>query len=50
MLANVLTDLSLGAIPIVGVLADVWFKANDRNARLLREFLDAPLQRGAQGV
>ena len=41
MLANVLTDFILGAIPIVGVLADVWFRANDRNAQLLREFLAA---------
>ncbi len=40
MLANVLTDLILGAIPLVGILADVWFKANERNARLLREFLE----------
>jgi hypothetical protein len=41
MLANVLTDLILGAIPFVGVLADIWFKANERNAKLLREFLEA---------
>ena len=40
MLANVLTDLILGAIPFVGILADVWFKANERNAHLLREFLE----------
>jgi hypothetical protein len=40
MLANVLTDLILGAIPVVGVLADIWFRANDRNAALMREFLD----------
>ena len=39
MLANVLTDLLLGAIPFVGVLADIWFRANDRNAALMREFL-----------
>jgi hypothetical protein len=39
MLANVLTDLILGAIPVVGVFADIWFRANDRNAALLREFL-----------
>jgi hypothetical protein len=39
MLANVLTDLLLGAIPVVGVLADIWFKANDRNAALLRDYL-----------
>jgi hypothetical protein len=39
MLANVLTDLLLGAIPFVGVLADIWFRANDRNAALMREYL-----------
>lgn len=40
MLSNVLVDVILGAIPVVGPLADVWFKANDRNATLMREFLD----------
>jgi hypothetical protein len=40
MLANVLTDVILGAIPVVGILADVWFRANDRNAALMREFLN----------
>lgn len=40
MLANVLTDLILGAIPVVGVLADIWFRANVRNAALMRDFLD----------
>ncbi len=39
MLANVLTDVILGAIPVVGVLVDIWFRANDRNAALMREFL-----------
>ena len=39
MLSNVLVDVILGAIPVVGPLADVWFKANDRNATLMREFL-----------
>ena len=41
MLSNVLVDVLLGAIPIVGPLADIWFKANDRNAQLMREFLEA---------
>ena len=40
MLSNVLVDLILGAIPFVGVLADVWFKANERNAALMREYLE----------
>lgn len=43
MLANVVTDLILGAIPVVGVLADIWFKANERNAALLREYLQQRL-------
>lgn len=41
MLSNVLVDLILGAIPFIGFFADIWFKANDRNAALMREFLDA---------
>lgn len=41
MLSNVAVDLLLGAIPIVGVLADIWFRANDRNAQLMREFLSS---------
>jgi uncharacterized protein DUF4112 len=41
MLSNVLVDVILGAIPLVGPLADLWFKANDRNATLMREFLDS---------
>jgi hypothetical protein len=40
MLSNVLVDVIVGAIPVVGPLADIWFKANDRNAALMREFLE----------
>ena len=39
MLSNVLVDVLLGAIPVVGPLADIWFRANERNAALMREFL-----------
>ncbi len=39
MLSNVLVDVILGGIPLVGPLADIWFRANDRNAALMREFL-----------
>jgi hypothetical protein len=39
MLSNVLVDVVLGAIPVVGPLADLWWKANDKNAALMREFL-----------
>jgi hypothetical protein len=41
MLSNVLVDVIVGAIPLVGPLADIWFKANDRNAALMREFLSS---------
>jgi hypothetical protein len=41
MLSNVLVDVIIGAIPLVGPLADMWFKANDRNAALMREFLNS---------
>ncbi len=41
MLANVATDVILGAIPVIGPLADLWFRANERNATLMRTFLSA---------
>ncbi len=39
MSLNVLVDMLLGAIPLVGDVFDVWWKANQRNARLLEERL-----------
>jgi hypothetical protein len=41
MLSNVLVDVIVGGIPFIGPLADIWWKANDRNAALMREFLDS---------
>ncbi|HYB95311.1 MAG TPA: DUF4112 domain-containing protein [Vicinamibacterales bacterium] len=41
MLSNVLVDVMLGAIPLIGPLVDVWFKANERNSLLMREFLSS---------
>ena len=40
MLSNVLVDIALGAIPLIGPLVDIWWRANDRNAQLMREFLN----------
>jgi hypothetical protein len=37
MAANVLLDTTLGAIPLVGDLFDVFFKANTRNIQLLHK-------------
>ena len=39
MLSNVLVDVLLGGIPLVGPLADIWWRANDKNSALMREFL-----------
>jgi len=38
MAANVLLDIGLGAIPILGDLFDVAFKANTRNLKLLEPY------------
>lgn len=43
MLSNVLVDVILGGLPLVGPLADIWFRANERNAALMREFLESRL-------
>lgn len=45
MLANVGIDFVLGLVPLVGDLADLAWKANRRNARMLRDHLLA--RRGA---
>jgi len=37
MVANVLLDVGVGAIPVLGDVFDVFFKANTRNMALLRE-------------
>ncbi len=42
MAANVLFDLLIGAVPVVGDLLDVGFKANTRNVRMLREHFGPP--------
>ena len=41
MLSNVLVDVVLGGIPLVGPLVDIWFRANDKNAALMKEFLES---------
>jgi hypothetical protein len=38
MMANVLLDIAVGSIPLVGDLFDVGFKANTRNVRLLEPY------------
>jgi Domain of unknown function (DUF4112) len=38
MMANVLIDVAVGSIPILGDLFDVAFKANTRNIKLLEPY------------
>lgn len=40
MAGNVLVDALIGAIPIVGTVFDIWFRANERNLRLLVEEIE----------
>ena len=40
MLANVAIDGAVGAVPLVGDAFDVAFKANVRNIRMLRKWMD----------
>lgn len=40
MLANVAIDGAVGAVPVIGDAFDVAFKANVRNIRLLRRWMD----------
>lgn len=39
MVLNAVLDAALGWIPVVGDLFDLWFKADTRNVRLLREYV-----------
>ena len=41
MAGNVMIDLVVGAVPIFGDILDAGWKANQRNARLVREHLEA---------
>lgn len=51
MLWNVALDFLVGAIPIVGWIADVRIKANSRNLRLLgKHYVDGTHQRGFWNV
>ena len=44
MLANGLIDVAGGALPVLGDVFDVWYRANDRNVELLRDHLEQELQ------
>jgi hypothetical protein len=51
MILNVLIDVIFGSIPVVGAFFDVYYKANNRNVRLLKQYYEEGKHRGsATGV
>lgn len=37
---NTLVDMGVGAIPVIGVIPDFFFRSNSRNLRIVRKHLD----------
>ncbi len=37
MTGNVILDAIFGTIPYIGIIPDIWYKANNRNMRLLKQ-------------
>ena len=42
MAGNIALDAAIGAVPVIGDLFDAGWKANQKNVRLLTEWLDRP--------
>jgi len=42
MIGNLLADAALGAVPLAGDIADVYFRAHLRNLKLLQKELGEP--------
>jgi hypothetical protein len=49
MIGNVAVDTAVGAIPFAGDVFDVFFKANERNLRIIHEHLGTP-KRGPREI
>lgn len=50
MVFNIILDLLIGSIPIIGTIFDVTYKANDRNVRLLqRHYQEGKYQGSGSG-
>ncbi|HET8860068.1 DUF4112 domain-containing protein [Marivirga sp.] len=47
MLLNVSIDAIIGAIPVLGAIFDIWFKANDKNLRLVQEYYEEGKHQGS---
>ncbi|MXQ11801.1 DUF4112 domain-containing protein [Microvirga makkahensis] len=49
MIGNVAVDTAIGSIPLAGDVFDVFFKANERNLRIIHDHLGTP-KRGPQVI
>ena len=49
MIGNVAVDTAIGAIPLAGDVFDVFFKANERNLRIIHDHLGTP-KRGPKEI
>ncbi|MDF2811401.1 MAG: hypothetical protein K0S56_2432 [Microvirga sp.] len=49
MIGNLVVDTTVGAIPVVGDLFDVFFRSNQRNLRIIHEHLGMP-KRGPREI
>lgn len=47
MALNVLLDATIGTIPVIGQIFDFFYKANNRNARLLQKYYQQGKYRGS---
>lgn len=50
MLLNLGIDLALGAVPVLGDLIDIAFRANQRNLALLERWLEQPHQTRSRSI
>ena len=49
MIGNVAVDTALGAVPLAGDVFDIFFKANERNMRIIHDHLGTP-KRGPREI
>jgi hypothetical protein len=46
MILNVLVDALFGSIPLIGIFLDIYYKPNNRNVRLLKQYYNEGRHRG----
>ena len=47
MMLNVIVDTVIGSIPVLGGIFDFFYKANDRNVRLMKQYYEEGRHRGS---